>query len=89
MVKAAFYERKALSASELDLNLRKKLVKCCICDAKSQKLRNVYQTYLESFRSWCWRRTEISWFDRVGNKVLSRVQEEKKVLHIIKRRKAN
>jgi hypothetical protein len=30
MAKAAFSKTKALFSSELDLNLRKKLVKCCI-----------------------------------------------------------
>jgi hypothetical protein len=40
---------------------------------------------------WYWRRTEkISWTDRVRNEeVLHRVKEERNILHIIKRRKAN
>jgi hypothetical protein len=40
---------------------------------------------------WCWRRMKkISWTDRVRNEeVLHGVQEERNILHIIKRRKAN
>jgi hypothetical protein len=39
---------------------------------------------------WCWRRLEkISWADRVKNKVLPRVKEERNILQRIKRRKAN
>jgi hypothetical protein len=40
---------------------------------------------------WCWRRLEkISWTDRVRNEeVLQRVNEERNIVHTIKRRKAN
>jgi hypothetical protein len=41
--------------------------------------------YLESFKIWCWRRTEKNiWTDRVRNEeVLRRIKEEKNILHII------
>jgi hypothetical protein len=47
----------------LDLNLRKKLVKCYIrdidlCGAETWTLRKADQKYLESFEMWCWRRME-------------------------------
>ena len=46
--------------------------------------------YLESFETWCRRRMEISWTDRVRNEeVLHRVKEERNILHTIKRKKAN
>jgi hypothetical protein len=47
--------------------------------------------YLEIFEKWCWRRREkISWTDRVRNEeVLHRVKEERKIIHTVKRRKAN
>jgi hypothetical protein len=63
-----------LFTSRLDLNLRKKLVKC----------------YLESFEVWCWRRIEkMSWAYRVGNKeILHVVEEERNTLLTIKRREA-
>jgi hypothetical protein len=96
MAKAAFNNKKSLFTSKLDLNLRKKLVKCYIWSialygAETWTLRKVDQTYLESFDMWCWRRMEkISWTDRVRNEeVLQRVKEERNILHTIKRRKAN
>jgi hypothetical protein len=72
MAKAAFNKKKNLFTSKLDLNLRKKLVKCYIWSislygAETWTLRKVDQMYLESFELWCWRRMEISWTDRVRN----------------------
>jgi hypothetical protein len=93
---AAFNKKKTLFTSKLDLNLEKKLVKSYIWSialygAETWTLRKVDQKYLESFETWCWRRMEnISWTDHVRNKeVLHRVKEERNILHIIKRRKAN
>jgi hypothetical protein len=47
--------------------------------------------YLQRFGMWCWKRMlKISWTDRVRNEeVLQRVKEERNILKIIKRRKAN
>jgi hypothetical protein len=80
----------------LDLNLRKKLVKCYIwntalCGAETWTLWKLDQKYLESFEMWCWRRMEkISWTDRVRKEeVLHRVKEERNIVHTVKRRKAN
>jgi hypothetical protein len=40
--------------------------------------------------SWCWRRMEISWTDRVRNEeVLHRVKEERNIIRTINRRKAD
>jgi hypothetical protein len=84
--------------STLDVNLNKKLVKCCIWsvalyDAETWTLWKVYQKYPESFDVWCWRKMEkISWTDRVRNEVLlrvHRVQEERNILHEIKGKKTN
>jgi hypothetical protein len=67
-----FYPMK-LVTSKLDLNLRKKLVKCYIWrmalyDAETGTLRAADQKYLESFEMWYWRRMEkISWIDHVRN----------------------
>jgi hypothetical protein len=95
MAKAAFNRKKTLFTSNLDLNLRKKLVKCYIwsitlCGAETWTLQKVDQKYLESFQMWCWRRMEkISWTNRVRNEeVLHRV-EERNIIHSIKSRKAN
>jgi len=47
--------------------------------------------YLKSFEMWCCRRMEkISWTDHLRiEEVLHRVTKEKKIIHKIKRRKAN
>jgi hypothetical protein len=96
MAKAAFNKKKNLFTSKLDLNLRKKLVKCYIWSialygAETWTLRKLDQKYLESFEMWCWRRMEkISWTDRVRNEeVFHRVKEERNIVHAIKRRKVN
>jgi hypothetical protein len=71
MEKAAFDKKKALFTSKFDLNLRKKLVKCCIWSKKldgveNYTLRKLGQKYLESSEVCRSRRTdEISWTDRV------------------------
>jgi hypothetical protein len=96
MAKAAFNKKRTLFTSTLDLELRKKLVKCYIWrialyDAETWTLRAVDQKYLESFEMWCWRRMEkISWTDHVRNEeVLLRVKEHRNILHEICKRKAN
>jgi hypothetical protein len=72
MAKAAFY-RKILFTNKLELNLRKKLVKCYIWStalngAETSTLQKADQKYLESFEVWCCRRMEkISWTDCVRN----------------------
>ena len=47
--------------------------------------------YLESFEMWCWRRMEnISWTDHMRNEdVLLRVNQQRNILHEIRKRKAN
>ena len=87
MAKAAF-SKKARFTSTLDLELRKKLVKCYIWSialygAETWTFRAVDQKHLESFEMWCWRRMEkISWGDRVRNEeVLLRVKEQRNILN--------
>jgi len=80
----------------LDLELRKKLVKCynwsiALYGAETWTLRTVDQKQLESFEMWCWRRMEkISWTDHVRNdEVLLRVKEQRNILHETRKRKDN
>ena len=94
MAKAAF-SMKTLFTSKLDLNLRKKLMKCYIWStalygAETWTLRAVDQKQMESFEMWCWRRMgEISWTDHVRNEeVLLTVNEQRNILHEIRKRKA-
>jgi len=96
MAKAAFSKKKTLFTSKLDLNLRKKVVKCYIWSmafygAETWTLRAADQKYLENIEMWCWRRMEkISWTDHVRNEeVLLRINEQKNILHEIRKRKAN
>jgi len=96
MAKAAFNKKRTLFTSTLDLELRKKLVKCYIWridlyGAETWTLRAVDQKHLGSFEMWCWRRMEeISWTDHVRNEdVLLRVKEQRNILHEICKRNAN
>ena len=96
IAKASFNKTRALFTSTLDLELRKKLVKCCIWStalygAETWTLRAVDQKHLESFEMCCWRRTEkISGANRVRNgEVLQRAKEERNILQTIERRKTN
>jgi len=96
MAKAAFNRKRTLFTSTLDLELRKKLVKCYVWSialygAENWTLRAVDQKQLESFEMWCWRRMKkINWTDHVRNEdVLLRVKEQRKILHEIRKRKAN
>ena len=59
--------------------------------AETWTLRAVDQKYLENFEMWCWRRMEkISWTDHVRNEdVLLRVNEQRNILHEIRKWKVN
>jgi len=96
MAKDAFNKKRTLFTSTLDLELRKKLVKCYIWSialygAETWALRAVDQKHLESFEMWCWRRMEkTSWTDHVRNEdVLLRVKEQRNILHEICKRKTS
>jgi hypothetical protein len=95
MAKAAFNKKRALFTGKMNLELRKKLVKCYIWSvalygAETGTVWGVDQKQLESFEMWCRRRIEISCTDRVRNEeVLLRVKEQRNILHEISNRKAN
>jgi hypothetical protein len=95
MAKAAFNKKTTLFTSTLDLELRKKLVKCYVWSidlygAETWTLGAVDQKTLKSYEMLCWRRTEkISWTDHARNEeVLLRVKEQRNILHEIRKRKA-
>ena len=74
----------------------KQIVKCYIWSmalygAETWTLRAADKKYLESFEMWCWRGMEkMSWTDHVRNEdVLLRVNEQRNILHEIRKRKAN
>ena len=63
MANAAFNQKKNLFTRKLDLNLRKRLVRCYVWSialygAETWTLRATDQKHLESFEMWCWRRME-------------------------------
>jgi hypothetical protein len=98
MAKAAFNKKRALFTSTMDLELRKKLVKCYIWGialygAETWALRAVDQKHLENFEMWCCGRMEKnSWTDHVRNEevhVLLRVKDQRNILHEIRKRKAD
>jgi hypothetical protein len=82
MAKATFNKKRALFTSTLDLELRKKLVKCYVWSialygAQTWTLRAVDQKHLESSEMWCWRKMEkISWTDHVRKVAWSLGAEE-------------
>jgi hypothetical protein len=96
MANVAINEKRALFTSTLDLELKKKLVKCCVWSiafysTETSTLRAVDQKHLESYEMWCWRRMEkVSWTDHEKKKkVLLRVKEQRNILHEISKRKGN
>ena len=96
MAKAAFNKKKTLFTSKLDLNLRKKLVKCYIWSMAlygdgTWTLRAADQKYLKSSEMWCWRRMEkIRCTDHVINEeVLLRVNKQRNIRYEIRKRMAN
>ena len=89
MARAAFSKKKTLYTSKLDLNFRKKVVKCYIWSinlygAANWILQKIHQKYLENLKIWCWRKTEKISCKKRGFKG---VKEKRNILQTIKRRK--
>jgi hypothetical protein len=62
MAKAALDRKKTIFTSKLELNLRKKQVKyynwnTALYYAENWTFRKLDQKYLETFQTWCWRRS--------------------------------
>ena len=59
--------------------------------AETCTVRAVDKKQLESYEMWCWRRMEkISWIDHVSNEErLLQVNEQRNILHAIRKREAN
>jgi hypothetical protein len=91
MAKATL-NKKDLFTSKLDLNLRMKLVMCCIwgialCGAETGAPRKVDQKYLGISEMWCWRKMEkISWTGRLrSGEVLHVVMAKRNILRAIRK----
>jgi hypothetical protein len=71
MAKFVFNKKRAYFTSTLDLELKKKLIKCYIWSvalygAETWTLRAVDQKHLKGFEIWCWGRMEkITWPDHL------------------------
>jgi hypothetical protein len=83
----------ALFTSTLDLELRKKLVKCYIWSIalNGSETWTLRAETPGKFEMWCRRRMgRVSWTDHVRNEeVLLRVKEQRNILHEISNGKAN
>ena len=96
MDKAQLNRKKTLFTSKMDLNIRQKLLNCCIWNiavygAETCTLRELDQKYPEIVETWCWRSMDkIGLTDHVRSKEISqRVKEDKNILHEISKRTAN
>jgi len=74
MAEATLNKKEALFANRLQLNLKMEVVKCytwsiALYGSERLTLRTVDRKYLWSFGMWCWTVMEITWTDRVKNKV--------------------
>lgn len=94
MGKQAFSNKKRLLTGNMNLDLKKKIVKCTIWSvvlygAETWTMTQADKERLEAFEMWLWRRMlKISWVDKVSNaEVLQKVQENKSILDTVQHRK--
>jgi len=96
MAKEAFGKGRNLFCSPvLKLDLRKRLAKCYVWStllygSEAWTMGKREMSRIEAFEMWVWRRMErISWKDKVRNEeVLARVNEERRIMREIKKRKS-
>jgi len=73
MGKQAFGNKKRLLTSNMNLDLKKKIVKCTMWSivlygAETWTMTQTDKERLEAFEMWTWRRMlKISWVDKVSN----------------------
>ena len=84
IAKEAFNRKMSHLTSKLNIELRKKLVKCPVwsiylCGSETWTLRTLERKYLESFEMWCLRRMEKKkWPEKVTNEqVLEHIGEKR------------
>jgi hypothetical protein len=83
IAKEAFNRKMSLLTSKLNIELKKKMVRCYVWSialygSETWTIRKLECKYLESFEIWCWRRMEkIKWPEKVTNEqVLDRIEED-------------
>ena len=96
MGKAAFEKERRLLTGNLNLKLKKRLVKSLIWSvalygAETWTINAADKRKLESFEMWIWRRMlRISWREhRRNDDVLQEVEEERNLINVIKGRQKN
>jgi len=87
MAKKVFMEKKKLFTGEINLELKKRIMKCLVwsvAEAWTDRRR------LVAFEIGIWRRMEkINWFDKVSKfeEILRRINEDRQILNSIWQRK--
>jgi len=94
MRKNAFTTKKTLLTSRMDVELRKRIVKCtawsvALYGAETWTMTQNPQRNFEAFEMWIWRKMlKISWMQKISNQqVLDSIQEERTLLDSIHQRK--
>ena len=94
MAKKVFMGKKKLFTGIMNLELKKRIMKCLVWSvalyaAETWTLTQTDRRRLEAFEMWIWRRMEkISWLDKVTNEeVLKRVNEDRQILNSLWQRK--
>jgi len=88
IAKEAFNRKMSLLTSKLNIELKKKLVRCNVWSialycSETWSLRKLEGKYLESLELWFWRRMEkTKWSEKVTNEqVLDRIGEKRTLLN--------
>ena len=96
MAKAAFMRRGDLLRGNISKDLKKRMVKALVWSvalycSETWTLRKDDVKCIQAFEMWIWRKMEkISWTAHVSNEeILSLVQEQRSLVHVIKQRQAN
>jgi len=94
LAKVKFMEKKKILTSKMNLDLRKRIVKCLVWSvalyaSKTWTISKTAMKRIEAFEMWIWRMMEkISWTAKVSNsEVLNRVEETRCIIDTINQRK--
>ena len=84
IAKEAFNRKMSLLTNKLDIELKKKLVRCYVWNIAFYgseiwtRKKKLSEKYFESLEMWCWRRMEkIKWSDKVTNEQVLEVQKRR------------
>jgi len=89
MGKKIFMDKKRLFSGKLNLEVKKRIIKCLVWSvalyaAETWTLTQADKSRLEALEMWIWKRMEkISCKDKKTNEILCMVQEDRKILNAI------